>query len=115
MNIFRRELKANFKSLLIWAGVVILFVVLGVSKFSAYYNNPDMLQVLNDLPQQVLDVFNMQAFNLTTLSGFFGIMFSYYALLLSIAAAMWGADIISKEERDKTVEFSLTLPVNAAA
>jgi ABC-2 type transport system permease protein len=31
--------------------------------------------------------------------------------MLSIAAAMWGSDIISKEERDKTVEFSLTLPV----
>jgi ABC-2 type transport system permease protein len=38
-------------------------------------------------------------------------MFTYYALMLSIAAAMWGSDIISKEERDKTVEFSLTLPV----
>jgi ABC-2 type transport system permease protein len=39
------------------------------------------------------------------------LMFTYFALLLSIAAAMWGSDIISKEERDKTVEFSLTLPV----
>ena len=38
-------------------------------------------------------------------------MFTYFALMLSIAAAMWGSDIISKEERDKTVEFSLTLPV----
>ena len=28
-----------------------------------------------------------------------------------IAAAMWGSDIITKEERDKTVEFSLALPV----
>jgi ABC-2 type transport system permease protein len=35
----------------------------------------------------------------------------YFALMLSIAAAMWGTDIISKEERDKTVEFALTLPV----
>jgi ABC-2 type transport system permease protein len=39
-------------------------------------------------------------------------MFVYYALALGIAAAMWGSDIISKEERDKTVEFSLTLPVS---
>lgn len=38
-------------------------------------------------------------------------MFSYFALILSISAAMWGTDIITKEERDKTVEFSLTLPV----
>ncbi len=38
-------------------------------------------------------------------------MFTYFALLLGIAAAMWGSDVISKEERDKTVEFALTLPV----
>jgi ABC-2 type transport system permease protein len=55
--------------------------------------------------------FNMDSFNLTTVTGFLGVMFSYFTLMLSIAAAMWGSDIISKEERDKTVEFSLTLPV----
>ena len=38
-------------------------------------------------------------------------MFTYFALIVSIAGAMWGSDIISKEERDKTVEFALTLPV----
>jgi len=111
MNIFVRELKANLKSLLIWGGIVILFVMVGVSKFSAYYDNPEMLAVLDDMPTAMVSAFNLKAFNLTTVSGFFGVMFSYYALLLSIAAAMWGSDIISKEERDKTVEFSLTLPV----
>jgi ABC-2 type transport system permease protein len=55
---------------------------------------------------------NLRAFNLTTLTGFFGIMLIYYALLGGIAAAMWGSDVISKEERDKTVEFSLVLPVS---
>jgi ABC-2 type transport system permease protein len=30
----------------------------------------------------------------------------------AIAAAMWGSGTISKEERDKTVEFSLVLPVS---
>ncbi|OQY21208.1 MAG: hypothetical protein B6I34_07675 [Anaerolineaceae bacterium 4572_32.1] len=111
MNIFVRELKANLKSLLIWGGIVILFVTIGMAKFSAYEGNPDMLAILDQLPQALLDAFNMQAFNLTTLTGFFGVMFTYFALLLSIAAAMWGSDIISKEERDKTVEFALTLPV----
>jgi ABC-2 type transport system permease protein len=111
MNIFKRELKANFKSLLIWGGVTILFIILGISKFSAYYNNPDMLSFLNNLPESVLKILNTQAFNLTTVTGFYGIMFIYFALLLCIAAAMWGADIIAKEQRDKTVEFSLTLPV----
>ena len=111
MNIFVRELKANLKSLLIWGVIVILFVMVGVSKFSAYYGNPEMLRILDDMPPAVLAAFNLQAFNLTTVSGFFGVMFSYLALLLSVAAVLWGSDIISKEERDKTVEFSLTLPV----
>ncbi len=111
MNIFTRELKANLKSLLIWGVIVILFVAVGLSKFSAYYNNPEMLAILDAMPPAMLSAFNLKAFNLTTVTGFYGIMFSYYALLLSIAAAMWGSDIISKEERDKTVEFSLTLPV----
>lgn len=111
MNIFVRELKANLRSLIIWGVIVILLVVVGISKFSAYYNNPEMLSILDNLPQAVLNAFDLLAFNLTTVSGFFGLMFTYYALLLSIAAVMWGSDIITKEERDKTVEFSLTLPV----
>lgn len=41
-------------------------------------------------------------------------MIMYMSLLLAVAAAMWGSDIISKEERDRTVEFSLTLPVTRA-
>jgi ABC-2 type transport system permease protein len=111
MNIFRRELKSNFRSLLIWGVIVVLFVMVGVSKFSAYYGNPEMLAILDQMPPALLSAFSVQAFNLTTVTGFFGLMFTYFALLVSIAAAMWGSDIISKEERDKTVEFSLTLPV----
>jgi ABC-2 type transport system permease protein len=111
MNIFMREVKGNLRSLLIWGVIVVLFVWVGVSKFSAYYNNPEMLKVLDALPPAMVAAFSFKGFNLTTVTGFFGLMFSYYALMLSIAAAMWGSDIISKEERDKTVEFSLTLPV----
>lgn len=111
MNIFVRELKANLKSLLIWGVIVILFVTIGISKFSAYYGNPEMLAILDAMPAALVSAFNFRAFNLTTISGFYGVMFTYFALLLSIAAAMWGSDIISKEERDKTVEFALTLPV----
>jgi ABC-2 type transport system permease protein len=111
MNIFRRELKANLKSLIIWCVCMGLFILLGVSKFSAYYNNPQMLAILDSLPKSVTDAMSLRAFNLTTLNGFYGIMFVYFALLGAIAAALWGSESISKEERDKTVEFSLVLPV----
>jgi ABC-2 type transport system permease protein len=112
MNIFLRELKANFKSLIIWCIIIGLLVVIGVSKFTAYAGNPEMLKILDAFPPAVLDAFSMRGFNLTTVSGFYGIMFIYFGLMGAIAAAMWGSDNISKEERDKTVEFSLVLPVS---
>jgi len=112
MNIFLRELKANFKSLLIWSTIIILLIMVAVAKFSAFAGNPEMLSMLDAVPPMMLEALNMKAFNLTTLSGFYGLMFIYFGLMGAIAAAMWGSDIISKEERDKTVEFSLVLPVS---
>jgi ABC-2 type transport system permease protein len=111
MNIFFRELKSNLKSLIIWGVIVVLFSAVGFVKFSAYYNNPEMLAILKDLPPAMVSAMSLNAFNLTTITGFLGIMYTYVALMLAIAAVMWGSDTISKEERDKTVEFALTLPV----
>lgn len=112
MNIFIRELKANVKSLLIWSVIMLLLILVGVSKFAAFAGDPEMLKMLDSIPAPMLEALNMRAFNLTTLTGFYGIMFIYFGLMAAIAAAMWGSDIISKEERDKTVEFSLVLPVS---
>ena len=114
MNIFLRELRSNLKSLLIWSGIVFLFSVIGFSKFSAFYNNPELLSIVDSMPPAMISALSMNAFNLTTVTGFFGIMIVYFGLILAISAAMWGSDIISKEERDRTVEFSLTLPVTRA-
>ena len=112
MNIFLRELKANLQ------------VAAHLGRHRGPVRGDGDRQVLRLLQQpgdaddtgracrrRCWPPSTCKAFNLTTISGFFGIMFTYFALLLSIAATMWGSDIISKEERDKTVEFSLTLPV----
>jgi ABC-2 type transport system permease protein len=111
MNIFFREWKASLKSLLIWCGVMLLLILVGTAKFSAFYNNEEMTKILDSFPKAMLDAMSLRAFNLTTVTGFFGIMFLYFGLMGAIAAAMWGSDMISREERDKTVEFSLVLPV----
>ena len=112
MNIFLRELRANLKSLVIWCVIMGLLIIVGTAKFGAFYNNPESLKLLDAMPPAMLDAMNLRAFNLTTVTGFYGIMFVYFGLLGAIAAAMWGSDMISKEERDRTVEFSLVLPVS---
>jgi ABC-2 type transport system permease protein len=112
VNIFIRELKANFKSLLIWSAIIGLLIMMAAAKYSGFAGDPEMVKMLDSLPPAMMDAFNMRGFNLTTITGFYGIMFVYFALMGAIAAAMWGSGTISKEERDKTVEFSLVLPVS---
>lgn len=105
-------MKANFKSLVIWSVILALLIVIGVAKFSAFAGDESMLAMLDTMPKALLDAMNLRAFNMTTLNGFYGIMFIYLGLMGAMAAAMWSSDIISKEERDKTVEFLLVMPVS---
>ena len=112
MNIFFRELKANLKSLLIWSAILVLLIIISAAKYSAFAGDPSMLAILDTMPKAMMDAFSMRSFNLTTLIGFYGLMFIFFGLMGAMAASMWGSDIISKEERNKTVEFSLVLPVS---
>ncbi len=111
MNIILRELRASIKSIVIWCGVFTILVFMYMSEFSAYANNEEMLAVLDGMPEAMLEAFQMNSFNLTTLTGFYGILFTYFILMLSIHAILKGNSIISKEERDRTVEFTLVLPI----
>lgn len=112
MNIFIRELKSNFKSLLLWSGFILFFIYMGISKFEAFTaSGSDVMEMMKTMPEGLLKAFQMNAFNLTTLSGYFGVMHVYFALMAAIFAVLLGNNIIAKEERDKTVEFSLTLPI----
>jgi ABC-2 type transport system permease protein len=88
------------------------FVAMMMSEFSAYYNNPEMKDILESIPKAMLEAFAMGNANLTTVSGFVSIASVYFYIMLGIFAALLGSSIISKEERDKTVEFFLTMPIS---
>ena len=112
MNIIKRELRAHLRSLLIWCGSIIAFIFIMFSEFAGYYNNPEMADVLDSMPKAMLDAFSISGANLTTVSGYTSIASVYIYLALGIYAALLGSSIIAKEERDKTAEFFLTLPVS---
>lgn len=112
MNIVLRELRANLKALIIWSICILLFVFMEMSEFAAYANNPEMAAILDSFPEPLMKAFGLEAANLTTVSGYYSILFTYNALIIGIHAVLLGSGIISKEERDKTVEFSCTLPIS---
>ena len=113
MNMFFREMKALRKGLIIWAVCILLMVVVGLQKYAAYSSTG---QSINDLmaqmPKSLRAILGFGDFDLTKVSGYFGMLFVYLLLMATIHAAMLGANIISKEERDKTAEFLLVKPAS---
>lgn len=111
MNIFFRELKANRKALIIWSVCMILFVLSGMGKYTAYSSGGNN-EVFNKMPYSMKAILGIGSFDVTTISGFFAFLFPYLEITTAIHAVLLGSGIIAKEERDKTTEFLMVKPVS---
>ena len=113
MNLIFRELKSKRKTLLIWTIIMVFFALMGFSEGSAFVGDTSMdIQALMDtMPDELMKAFSMDGFDMSTAEGYFGIMIIYFALALGIYSVMTATSTIISEERDKTAEFSLVLPI----
>ncbi|MEH7113600.1 ABC transporter permease subunit [Neobacillus niacini] len=113
MNIFLKEMKSHRKSLLFWSIGVFLMVVSGMFKYESLSSSGQpMNEMLAGMPKSLLAVLGIGEFDISTPSGYYGLLFIYLLLMATIHAAMLGATIIAKEERDKTSEFLFVKPVS---
>ena len=112
MNVFIREMKAHRKSLIIWGICIILMIVSGMGKYSSVYSGASMNEIFNKMPKGLQAIMGGGALNLSKVSGYYGMLYLYLVLMATIHASMMGADIISKEERDKTFEFLMVKPIS---
>lgn len=88
-------------------------ILAAMGKYSAYAGSgQSMNELLSQIPKSLKAVLGMGDFNLTKVSGFYGMFYLYILLMATIHASMLGANIISKEERDKTTEFLMVKPVS---
>jgi ABC-2 type transport system permease protein len=113
MNIYIRELKAYKKSIILWTIFAFLFVAMGMQKYSAIYSggSEEMMKLMDQLPQSLKAIFGMSKLDITTLIGYYGVLYLYLVLMVGIHASMLGSGIINKEEKEKTAEFLMTKPV----
>lgn len=113
MNIFLRELKAHRKALIIWIVVIFLTIISSIGKFTAYAETgQSMNELLSQIPPSLKAVLGMGTFDLTTISGFYGMLYLYLVLLATVHATLLGANMIAKEERDRTAEFLFVKPIS---
>lgn len=104
------ELKSHRKSFFFWSLAILVFLLLIMMEFSAYRDNPELLQLLEVIPQELLVAFNLSNVNLTTVSGFSAITLEYIHVTLAIYAILLGVIIVAKEARFKTADFLYVMP-----
>lgn len=113
MNIFIREMKAHGKSLILWSIGMLFMIVAGMGKFSSYSGSGQSItEIMDKIPKTLKAILGFGDLDVTKASGFYGTLFLYLLVMVTIHASMLGANIISKEERDKTTEFLMVKPVS---
>lgn len=116
MNVFWREMKSHRKSLIFWSIGMVLMVYSGMGKYEAYSSSGQSINdLMKDIPKSLKAVLGFGDVDLSTLAGYYSILFLYILLMATIHAAMLGATIIAKEERDKTSEFLFVKPISRMA
>lgn len=113
MNLFLREMKANRKSLILWLVGVIFMVAGGMGKYGGVKaSGQSMNEILEQMPKALQTMIGVGSLDISTISGYYGMLFVFLVLMASIHAAMLGANIISKEQRDRTSEFLFVKPLS---
>lgn len=113
MNIFIREMKAHRKSLILWCIGMLLMIISGMGKYNYYVESGQSItELLAALPKSIRAILGFGDFDVTKASGFYGVLYLYLIVMTTIHASMLGANIIAKEERDKTTEFLMVKPVS---
>lgn len=113
MNIYLRELKAHRWGLFFWSLGMIFMISAGMAKYAAFETaGQSVTDMLGQIPKAVQAVFGMTGFDLGSAGGFYGMLFLYLAVMGAVHASLLGANLISKEERDRTSEFLYAKPVS---
>lgn len=112
MNLFLREIKSSTKSLIIWSISILVLVASGMSKFGTINTSGQSInQLVADMPRSLQALLGLGSLDLTKAIGYYGVLFFYLLLMAAIHALLLGANLIAKEERDKTAEFLLSKPI----
>ncbi|MDO5555956.1 MAG: ABC transporter permease subunit [Clostridia bacterium] len=112
---FKREMKINLKSFIIWLLILIgLFLVVFLMYPSII--NSDNIKMMDEMmkvfPQEILKAFNMDISSIDSAYGWLKTEgFVFVLLIIGCYSGLLGSNILLKEESDKTIEYLNSLPI----
>lgn len=110
---FWRELRAGRKGLVIWSVGMFLLIYMSMFKFDTIAKGGQAVRAMfEQFPQSVQVLFGMNGLDISSVSGYYGILLLYIMIAAAIHAGMTGVDAVAREERDHTAEFLFPKPLS---
>ena len=110
-NLYNKELKRNRKNLFIWSGIAVAFTFMITSLYPTFQNAGQAM--MDAMPKEMTKAFGMDMAEWKHIMGYYKTYYGFHIILImSIYACSCGANIISKEEREKTSEFLFSKPIS---
>jgi ABC-2 type transport system permease protein len=114
-NIYQHELRARLKSVVIWSLALAALILFYFSMFSVFADQAELMnQMLDRFPPEMRAAFGLESLDLSTVLGFYSLVFLFVQLCLAIQASNYGFGLVSIEENELTADFLLTRPVSRA-
>ncbi len=112
MNVFVKDMRFGLKPFLLWALALFVFVFAGSIKFTGMEAGGAgaMSALFDSFPRIVLAVMGFSGADITTFSGFYGLLEVYVTIIVAVFAVHAGGTAVSRERVDKTYEFLFTKP-----
>jgi ABC-2 type transport system permease protein len=114
-NIYIHEFRTRLKSVLIWSLALTVMVFFYFSIFPAFADQAELTnQMMAKFPPALVEAFGLNRMDLSTVVGFYSLIFVFVQLCLAIQAGNYGFGLVSIEESELTADFLLSKPVSRA-
>jgi ABC-2 type transport system permease protein len=112
-NIFRHEFRVHFRSVITWSLSIAALIIIFFSLYSSMASSALTLnEMLANYPPELLEAFGMTGMDMSTVLGFFSLIFLFAQICLAIQAGGYGFGLVSIEESELTADFLMTKPVS---
>ena len=102
----------KINSVITWSFAVGVLIFIYLSIFSSIAVDAKLFnEMMASFPEELLIAFGMTDIDMSTILGFFGLIFLFIQICLAIQAANYGFSLVSVEETDLTADFLLAKPV----
>lgn len=112
MNVFRREFITRLRSTIIWAAVMIVFMLMCMAKFDTITagGGAAIQSMLKLFPHSIQAMYGMNGLDMTTVAGYFGVCYLFVLVILAVFAGLLGGGVLAREELTHTTEFLYVKP-----